>query len=144
VDAQFSMPYGVAIALIDRAAGLDQFSDDSVRSPEIKSLMGKVVLTKDMRIEKNFPEEWPARVQIELTNGKQFKKNIRFPKGDPENPMTWRDLTIKFESLATRVISDARAGQIVGAVSAMKPSSLPGDIWKMTAGGKGSQYKTAN
>ena len=144
VDAQFSMPYGVAIALIDRAAGLDQFSDDSVRSPEIKSLMGKVVLTKDMRIEKNFPEEWPARVQIELTNGKQFKKNIRFPKGDPENPMTWRDLTIKFESLATRVISDARAGQIVGAVSAMKPSSLPGDIWKMTAGREGSQSQTAN
>src|SRR5579864_706364 len=113
VDAQFSMPYGAAVALTDRAAGLDQFSDDSVRSPEIKSLMGKIVLTKDLRIETKFPEEWPARVQIELTNGKQFQKNLRYPKGDPKNPLTWQELATKFESLATRVIPDARAGQIV-------------------------------
>ena len=143
VDAQFSMPYGAAVALIDRAAGLDQFSDGSVRSPEIKSLMGKIVLTKDLRIEKKFPEEWPARVQIELTNGKQFQKNIRYPKGDPKNPLTWQELATKFESLATRVIPDARAGQIVQMVSEMKPPSTLADIWKMTAGA-GPRSQSAN
>jgi 2-methylcitrate dehydratase PrpD len=55
VDAQFSMPYGPAVALTDRAAGLDQFTGESFHSPQIKSLMGKVVLQKDQRIEKTFP-----------------------------------------------------------------------------------------
>lgn len=133
VDAQFSMPYGAAIALIDRAAGLDQFSDDSIRSPEVKSLMGKVVLMKDIRIEKNFPEEWPARVQIELTSGKRFQKNIRYPKGDPGNPMSWQELAIKFESLASRVFPKARCAQIIQGVKEMNRSSSPCEIWKLAA-----------
>ncbi len=86
VDSQFSMPFGAAIALIDRAAGLDQFNGDSIHSPEVKSLMGKVVLTKDIRIEKNFPAEWASNVQIHLTNGKQFEKFVRFPKGRSGEP----------------------------------------------------------
>ena len=37
VDAQFSMPYGAAVAFTDRAAGLDQFTGESFRSPQIKA-----------------------------------------------------------------------------------------------------------
>ena len=78
MDAQFSMPYGAAVALTDRAAGLDQFTGESFRSSLIKSLMGKVVLQKDMRIEKNFPVEWPALVSVYMTNGKHFEKFVRY------------------------------------------------------------------
>ena len=143
VDAQFSMPYGAAVALTNRTAGLDQFSGENLRSPQIKSLMRKVVLVKDKRIEENFPKEWPARVQIDLTNGKHFKKHVRYPKGDPENPLSWQELSAKFESLATRVIPNAGVVQIVRAVSEMKPSSALGEIWKMTANA-GPRSQTAN
>ncbi|MGA7793838.1 MAG: MmgE/PrpD family protein [Candidatus Acidiferrales bacterium] len=136
VDAQFSMPYGAAVALTDRAAGLDQFTGESLHSPQIKTLMGKVVLQKDMRIEKNFPEEWPAIVQIYLTNGKQFEKYIRFPKGDPENPLTWQELTTKFQSLATRVFPKTRCEEIINSVKDMKPSTILREIWKLTARSK--------
>jgi 2-methylcitrate dehydratase PrpD len=105
--------------------------------------MRKVVLVKDKRIEENFPKEWPARVQIDLTNGKQFKKHVRYPKGDPENPLSWQELSAKFESLATRVIPNAGVAQIVRAVSEMKPSSALGEIWKMTANA-GPRSQTAN
>jgi 2-methylcitrate dehydratase PrpD len=134
VDAQFSMPFGAAVALTDRAAGLDQFTGDSFHSPQIKSLMGKVVLLKDKRIEKNFPQEWPARVQVHLTNGKEFKKQIRFPKGDPENPLTWQELSIKFQSLATRVFTKTRCDQIVKSVKNMNRSTALRDIWELIAG----------
>jgi 2-methylcitrate dehydratase PrpD len=131
VDAQFSMPYGAAVALTDRAAGLDQFSGDSFNSPQIMSLMGKVVLQKDKRIEKNFPAEWPALVSVHLTNGKQFEKFIRFPKGDPENPLTWQELSAKFHSLATRVFSPARCDQIVDSVKEMNSPAELRKIWKL-------------
>jgi len=133
VDAQFSMPYGAAVALTDRAAGLDQFSAESIRSPQIKSLMGKVVLQKSMLIEKNFPREWPAIVAIHLTNGKQFQKRVRFPKGDPENPLTWQELSTKFHSLAARVLPGAQCEQIVKSVKGMKSSTVLRDIWKLAS-----------
>ena len=136
VDAQFSMPYGAAVALTDRAAGLDQFTGESFHSPQIKSLMGKVVLQKDNRIEKNFPEEWPAIVQVHLTNGKQFEKYVRFPKGDPENPLTWQELSTKFQSLATRVFPKTRCEEIINSVKDMNSSTELRDIWKLTARSK--------
>jgi 2-methylcitrate dehydratase PrpD len=133
VDAQFSMPFGAAIALANRSAGLDQFTDENFRSPQIKSLMDKVVLQKDIRIEKNFPEEWPAIVQVHLTNGEQFEKYVRFPKGDPGNPLTWQELSAKFHSLATRVFPKSRCDEILNSVKDMKPTAVLRDIWKLAA-----------
>ena len=133
VDAQFSMPFGAAVALTCRAAGLDQFAGDNFRSPQIRSLMGKVVMTKDSRIEKNFPAEWPAYVQVHLTNGKQFEKYVRFPKGDPENPLSWEELSAKFHSLAIRVLPQKRCEQINNSVKEIDPSADLRDIWKLTA-----------
>ncbi len=144
VDAQFSMPFGAAVALVHREAGLDQFTEQNFRSPQICSLMSKVVLTKDARLEKKFPEEWPARVEIHLTNGTRFEKHVRFPKGDPENPMSWPELTAKFSSLATRVIPKDRSEQIVQLVQAMEPSSALGDIWKLTALPASARSKATN
>jgi 2-methylcitrate dehydratase PrpD len=133
VDAQFSMPYGAAIALIERAAGLDQFSGPNFDSSELRSLMSKVVLTKDVRLEENFPKEWPARVQVHLTNGTHFEKYVRYPKGDPENPLTWQELSAKFQSLATRVFPKTRCDQIVRSVMEMNSPEDLRNIWKLTA-----------
>jgi 2-methylcitrate dehydratase PrpD len=133
VDAQFSMPFGAAAALTYQAAGIDQFTAENFGSPQIRSLMGKVVMTKDIRIEKNFPAEWASNVQIHLTNGKQFEKFVRFPKGDPENPLNWEELSAKFTSLAVRVLPRARCEQICHQVREIDPSAPLRDIWKLAA-----------
>jgi 2-methylcitrate dehydratase PrpD len=133
VDAQFSMPYGAAVALTDRAAGLDQFTGESFNSSQIKRLMGKVVLQKDMRIEKDFPAEWPALVSVHLTNGAHFEKYVRFPKGDPENPLTWQELSAKFHSLGARVLPTAVCDQIVSSVKEMNSLADLRNIWKLAA-----------
>jgi 2-methylcitrate dehydratase PrpD len=143
VDAQFSMPFGAAVALTERAAGLDQFTAESIRSPIIKSLMGKVVLQKNMHIEKNFPREWPSIVEIHLANGKHFQKRVRFPKGDPENPLTWAELSMKFHSLAAHVLPSTQCDQIAKSVKGMKPSAVLHDIWKL-ASRPASQSQSAN
>jgi 2-methylcitrate dehydratase PrpD len=143
VDAQFSMPFGAAIALLHRTAGLDQFTDENFRSPQVRALMGKVILTKDNRIEKNFPREWPAIVQVQLKDGKQFEKYIRFPKGDPENPLTWQELSAKFQSLAGRVFPKSRCDQIVSSVKELNPPAELHSIWKLAAG-PASRSRPAN
>src|ERR1700733_5334833 len=98
VDTQFSMPFGAAVAAIDGVAGLNQFTVEKARSPKIRELMNKVVLVKDPRIEENFPKEWAARVTIEVENGQRWEKFVRYPKGDPENPLTWDEMAAKFHT----------------------------------------------
>jgi 2-methylcitrate dehydratase PrpD len=134
VDAQFSMPFGAALALAYRDAGLDQFTVANLQSPQLRSLMSKVILTKDSRIEQNFPAEWPARVQVRLQTGEEFEKVVRFPKGDPENPLSWPELSAKFQSLATRAIPKNRCKQLSDAVEKMNQTAILRDIWSLTAG----------
>ena len=74
VDAQFSMPFGAAVAVMDGAAGLDQFTTDKIRSPRVRELMAKVALVKDVRLEEAFPKEWPARVTIETEDGRTLRE----------------------------------------------------------------------
>jgi 2-methylcitrate dehydratase PrpD len=119
VDAQFSMPFGAAVAAIDGAAGLDQFTVEKARSPKIRELMNKVALVKDPSIEETFPKEWPARVAIDLESGQRYEKFIRYPKGDPENPLTWDEMRTKFRALA------GDHDEVIAAVFDAKPGSLP-------------------
>jgi len=87
--------------------------------------MNKVSLVRDPGIEATFPQEWPARVAIELSNGQLHEKFVRYPKGDSENPLTWDEMRWKFRALAGSVISDARCDDIIGAISNARPAMLP-------------------
>jgi 2-methylcitrate dehydratase PrpD len=116
VDAQFSMPFGAAIAILYRDASLERFTVENIQTPEIRSLMEKVVLTKDPRIEAGFPSEWAARVSVQLTNGRQYEGCVRNPKGDPENPLSWDELVGKFRGLARAVLPADRCDRIAAEV----------------------------
>jgi len=125
VDAQFSMPFGAAVAVLSGAAGLDQFTLEQVRSPQVERMMGKVTLVQDARLETTFPREWPARVVIALEDGRRYEKFVRYPKGDPENPLTWGEMAAKFRALAGRVLSADRCGEILDRIATAKPGALP-------------------
>jgi len=125
VDAQFSMPFGAAIAVIDGAAGLDQFTLEKSKLRKVRDLMNKVVMVKDRRIEETFPKEWPAQVVVILEDGQRHEKFVRYPKGDPENPLTWDEMTAKFRSLAGAVVSHDRCDEIIAAIATAKPATLP-------------------
>ncbi|HLJ50898.1 MAG TPA: MmgE/PrpD family protein [Bryobacteraceae bacterium] len=132
VDAQFSMPFGAATAIVRRKAGLDEFSEANIRSPETRAFMGKVVLEKDTRIDKNYPAEWGTRVEVSMINGSHFEHWMSHPKGDPENPLNWDELIAKFQTLAGPVVGEERCSEIVQAVRNLEDLR---QLWKLTAQG---------
>lgn len=124
VDAQFSMPYGAAVAVLHGAAGLEQFTLEKIHAPEMRRMMGRVVVVKDVRIEENYPREWPARVAIQLNTGERFEKSLRYPKGDPENPLTWDEMAAKFRSLAGAVLPAERCDEVLREIHQAEPAAL--------------------
>jgi 2-methylcitrate dehydratase PrpD len=116
VDAQFSLPFGVAVALAKRRAGLEEFSPPMLQDPLVQELMSRVGYVRDPGLEKNYPKEWPAWARVNLRDGREVSAHVRFPKGDPENPLSWDELSEKYRTLAGAVWQKGRLDAVQGRV----------------------------
>ena len=119
VDAQFSMPFGAAVAILYGKATLDEYTLERINSAQVRELMGKISCVKDPELEKEFPKKWPASVTLLTKDGKTYSIRIDFPKGDPENPLTWDELIDKFRNLIAPVFFEARQNEIIERVRSL-------------------------
>ncbi len=98
-DAQFSIPYTTACAIVNRRVFLDDFSFKALERKSVNSMMEKIYVEVDPEIESTDPVGFAgAKVAIETKEGNQFTKRIDHVKGTPENPMQWIDVQNKFAS----------------------------------------------
>src|SRR5579864_2268791 len=86
--ADHSLPYVIAAALVDRQVTPLQFTPEKIMSPEIRAQLRKVEVVADPQIEKVFPALQRVIVNIQATDGRSFKKQVDYPKGDPRNRLT--------------------------------------------------------
>lgn len=124
VDAQFSMPYGAAVAVARGRAFIDEYEPDLLSDPLIKELMMKVECFTDEELDKEYPARWRSRVEIETVDGSKYSQRIDFPRGDPENPLTWDQIIEKFKSLGSSVYSKERLERIVKRVRALNEGEI--------------------
>jgi 2-methylcitrate dehydratase PrpD len=119
VDAQFSMPFGAAVAILHGKASLDQYTQNNLRSPLVKDTMRKIKCLKNPEIEADFPRKWPAIAKIKTTDGNEYIAKVEYPKGDPENPFTWDEIMGKFRNLISAVFPEARQNQIIETIRSL-------------------------
>ncbi len=108
VDAQFSMPYGAAIAVLTGKAGLTVFTDEWIHHPTARNLMQKVDCYTSPELDAYYPAEWRASASITVDDGAQYSSHIRYALGDPHNPLSWEQLEARFHELVAPVIADMR------------------------------------
>ena len=123
VDAQFSMPFGGAVAILQGNAFLEQYTMENVRSPAVRDLMGRIYCKENPEIEKEFPQKWPAEVEITTKEGEKYHTRLNYPKGDPENPLSWDEIIEKFNRLALDVFSEEKCSAIVEQVQVVEDES---------------------
>ena len=82
--------------------------------------MGKISCVRDPELEKEFPKKWPASVTLLTKDGKTYSTRIDYPKGDPENPLTWDELIDKFRNLISPVLGEARQNEIIERVRSLE------------------------
>ena len=68
--------------------------------PPVRELLTRVSVQVDPSFEAVYPVAWPARVRVELKDGRVLEETVEHPKGDPENPLTRSELKAKFRDLA--------------------------------------------
>ena len=120
VDAQFSMPFGAALALLYGKAGLDEYTEANLKSPRLRELMSRVLCVADPELDKVYPKQWPASVEIITKDERKLSTKINYPKGDPENPLSWEELIQKFNHLSAPVFSEDRRAEIISRVRSLE------------------------
>lgn len=109
VEAQFSAPFAAAVALVTGRAGRQEFSDASLRDPEIRRLMRNASCFTDPAIEAPFPQRLPSIVRARLRDGRVVTITIEQPSGEPETWPGAAALVERFHELARAIVRDPGA-----------------------------------
>ena len=103
--ADHSLPYVIAVALVERQVAPVHFTMGKIMDPKIRQQLQKIEVVADAEIEKVFPALQRVIVNITTTDGRTFSKQLDYPKGDPRNPLTDQEVEEKFTALAEGVLS---------------------------------------
>jgi 2-methylcitrate dehydratase PrpD len=100
LQAKFSMEFCMAILLLERRAGLEQFTDAVVNRPDVQAMIAKVAFGVHPEAEAAGFDKMTTIVEVELDDGTVFGGRADFGKGSPANPMSDDELAEKFRQCA--------------------------------------------
>jgi 2-methylcitrate dehydratase PrpD len=117
VDAQFSIPWGVASAIVGRRVGLDDFTESAIGNRKVLELTQKMRLEIDDSLSKPGPD--PTRVKVITKDEKEFDRVVQTPLGSLDRPMSFEDCAGKFADCAKSLEAD-RVDRIIQLVAKLE------------------------
>jgi len=104
IDAQFSVPFNVALGLLKKRVVFPDFNARTFGAPEVRRLMDLTTCAVDPLLDVQYPESWPARVEITLRDGRTLAAETTHARGDPRNPLTEDEVIAKHRSIVAGVL----------------------------------------
>jgi len=92
--AKFSTPFNVAVAFVTGSAGLDAFTENSVRDATILGLAAKVRYVVDPN--NPYPKSYTGHVKMTLKDGRVFEERQPHIRGGVHEPLSRADIERKF------------------------------------------------
>jgi 2-methylcitrate dehydratase PrpD len=127
-EAQVSLPYSIAIALLEGNALLDQYTDRKLANAAVRRLMGLTRIETDPKL----PRGVSCHTTMTMASGEAYVSQVDFPKGSVQNPMSDDELRAKFESLSVPVVGRVRAARIADTVAAIEKCPDVGQLMRLT------------
>lgn len=94
-EARFSFQHAVAVALLRGAPGLQDFTPGAIAASDISLLRNKITVSEDPALTQAFPAQLGAGLEITLTDGTRHIHKAAHAPGDPEMPMTGKEIRQK-------------------------------------------------
>jgi 2-methylcitrate dehydratase PrpD len=136
LEGKFSIPFCMAIAVLERRAGIAQFVDKKVRQRKVVELMKRVTLYVDDDMESLGYDQVRSKIRIKLKNGKLIEGRYDVARGHPQKPMSWAELSEKFSDCAGLVLPRKSAEEIIKLVSRLPELRSLTPLFRALAGGK--------
>jgi 2-methylcitrate dehydratase len=119
-QADHSLPYLLAVALLDGDVQLAQFKPDRIAKPDVQALLKKVSVRANHEYTEEYPEKMPAKITVRLQDGKVIEHEVQDYPGLASHPFTWEDSVEKFDRLVAGRADKGLSEEIKDAVRSLE------------------------
>ena len=95
IEGKFSLQHCCAISLKYGNIKEDHFKENILNDTSIKEIRKKIIIKPNTKMTKNFPNNYSASLSIKFNDGSVLNRLNRHAKGDPENPMSQKEICDK-------------------------------------------------
>jgi len=116
-EADHSLPYIVAVAILDDQVMPEQYLPKRIERPDVQSLLSKIRVRPSAEYSRRFPDEMPCRITVTLNDGRILTKEKRDYEGFLTRPMSWETVSGKFDRLSEPYADRELRRKIIDAVA---------------------------
>lgn len=116
-EADHSLPYILAVALLDGQVMPDQYHRDRILGDDVQGLLRRVLVRPHEDYSRRFPGEMSCRLLVRLKDGQTLEKEKRDYEGFLTRPMAWERVVEKFDRLSAPYTDASLRREIVEAVA---------------------------
>jgi 2-methylcitrate dehydratase PrpD len=100
-EAQFSLPYAAATAIVKKEVLLDDFTEEEIRNPHVLDVAQRVDCRVDPALDKEYRTSvTPAILEVRTKKGQVFSRRVAERRGSPTHPLTMEEIEEKFRQCA--------------------------------------------
>lgn len=96
VEAQFSIPWVVAVGLTDGKVGIGHFTPEALRRADLLAMAARIETVEDASLANPAGGPGQAVVEVTTTAGRVVRRHVVAAKGDPGVPMSAAEVAAKF------------------------------------------------
>lgn len=123
-EADHSLPYMVAAALLDGAVMPEQYRPERIIQPDIQALLKRVVIRPAPEFTRRFPDKMPCRLTVTLRDGGTLVKEKEDYEGFHTRPMRWETVVRKFSRLCGPRVDGSLVGRLIDQVAHLEASPV--------------------
>jgi len=141
-QADHSLPYLLAVALLDGNVMPAQFDPERIIMPDVQALLKKVSVRPNHEYTELYPRRMPAKIIVRMQDGNVIEHEVRDYPGLATHPFTWEDAVQKFDTLVAGRVDEGLSAEIKDAARSMENIQVR-DLMKLLGSVKAGQ-KTAS
>src|SRR5271155_1555931 len=119
-QADHSLPYLLAVALLDGDVMPAQFAPDRIMRADVQQLLKKVSVRPDQEFTDQYPAKMPAKIVVRLQDGKVIEHEVQDFPGLASRPFTWEESVEKFDRLTDGHADEGTSREIKDAVHSLE------------------------
>jgi 2-methylcitrate dehydratase len=119
-QADHSLPYLLAVALLDGDVMPAQFAPDRIIKSDVQGLLKKVSVRPNRDFTEVYPAKMPAKITVRLQDGQVIEHEVQDYPGLATDPFTWEESVAKFDRLVAGRVDDVLAREIKDAVLSLE------------------------
>jgi len=134
-DAYFNIPYALSAKALLGRNDYDTFSKRHYKNKALIALMKKIKGDIDPEVDKRYPKQRGANVEVLTQDGKIYKSKVSYPLGEPENPLPLSVTLEKFRVAAGDYLSHESMDRIEGFLNVSDPLEPAKRLFDALSGG---------